>query len=54
MVIGNDEAGVGDGSHLFLASGLRQTRERMFWACQANFFLSHQLSSHEPWHASIQ
>ena len=28
MVIGNDEVGAGSGSHLFLARGLRQTRDR--------------------------
>src|ERR1039458_575 len=52
MVIGNDKAGGGSGSHLVLAKGCGKTRDRFFWASQANFPL--QLSTDGQSHASAQ
>jgi hypothetical protein len=52
MVIGNNEAGAGSGSHLFLAKGLRQTRDRFVGPAKRVF--QRQLSSGGRAHASTQ
>src|SRR4030088_2003885 len=52
MVIGNNEASAGSGSHLFLANGLRQTRDPFEGPARRIF--SVQLSSDGRSHASAQ